>query len=51
MGWLRMVIRSLLGHTRYHDQAGRVQARVLESGRIHRDALNMRLDVRSRGNK
>ena len=48
MTWLQMVIRSLLGHTRYHDQAVEVNNRVLRAGLLRREALKMRLDVLER---
>jgi hypothetical protein len=48
MSWLRFVIRSLLGHTRYHDQAVEVNNRVLRAGLLRREALKMRLDVLER---
>ena len=44
MNWLRMVIRSLMGHTRYHDQANEVQAR-----RLRAELLSKRLEVIQRG--
>ena len=40
MTWLRMVIRSLLGHTRYHDQMGEVTTR-----RLRAELLERRLQV------
>lgn len=48
MSWLRLVIRAILGHTRYHDQAVQVNNRVLRAGLLRREALNMRLEVLER---
>lgn len=48
MNWLRLVIRSLLGQTRYHEQANEVNNRRLRAGKLRRDALQMRLDVLER---
>ena len=48
MSWLRLIIRSLLGQTRYHDQANEVNNRKLRAGQLRREALGMRLDVLER---
>lgn len=48
MGWLRMMIRHVLGHTRYHDQAGEVNNRVLRANLLRQEALKMRLEVLER---
>ena len=48
MRWLRMIVRSLLGHTRYHDQANLVNNRRLRAGELRREALKLRLDVLER---
>jgi hypothetical protein len=44
MRWLRMVIRSLLGRTRYHDQANEVNIR-----RLRTELLSKQLEVVRRG--
>ena len=46
MTWLRAVIRLVLGHTRYHDQANAMQARTLRLNNLER-----RLLVIQRGRK
>lgn len=48
MTWLRFVVRALLGHTRYHDQAGEVTNRQLRANLLRQEALRMRLDVLDR---
>ena len=44
MSWLRFIIRSLLGHTRYHEQANEVQTR-----RLRAELLSKQLEVVRRG--
>ena len=44
MTWLRMIVRSLLGHTRYHDQVNVVQGRTLRT-----ELLSKQLEVIRRG--
>ena len=46
MSWLRFVIRSLLGRTRYHDQANAVASR-----RLRQELLSKQLDVMVRGKR
>jgi hypothetical protein len=44
MTWLRLIIRTLLGHTRYHDQANEVNIR-----RLRTELLSKQLEVVRRG--
>lgn len=48
MTWLRLIIRSLLGQTRYREQANEVNNRRVRAGQLRREALRMRLDVLER---
>ncbi len=51
MQWLGQLVRHLLGHTRYHDQANEVNLRVLRAGRLKRranDAVQRQADEDAR---
>ena len=48
MNWIRRLIHRFVGRDRYHDQATEVNNRGLRAELLHRQALAMRLDVRTR---